>query len=78
MNHVAGPAYGLWMLVVVNSLVFILFAFSFARPDLDRIPGHRTTAIVAAGATMPHIPQVAIDGGPAAVFAEAHAKHATT
>jgi methanethiol S-methyltransferase len=27
-----GPAYGLWSLVVINSLVFILFAFSFARP----------------------------------------------
>ena len=43
MNHFAGPAYGLWMLVVVNSLVFILFAFSFARPrsarDLPAPPG---------------------------------------
>ena len=27
-----GPAYGLWGLVVINSLVFIIFAFSFARP----------------------------------------------
>ena len=36
MNHFAGPAYGLWMLVVVNSLVFILFAFSFARPRSAR------------------------------------------
>jgi protein-S-isoprenylcysteine O-methyltransferase Ste14 len=26
------PAYGLWTLVVVNSAVFIIFAFSFARP----------------------------------------------
>jgi len=26
------PAYGLWSLVVINSLVFILFAFSFSRP----------------------------------------------
>ncbi len=26
------PAYGLWLLVVLNSLVFILFAFSFFRP----------------------------------------------
>ncbi len=26
------PAYGLWSLVVINSLVFIIFAFSFVRP----------------------------------------------
>jgi methanethiol S-methyltransferase len=26
------PAYGLWLLVVVNSAIFILFAFSFFRP----------------------------------------------
>ena len=30
------PAYGLWSLVVVNSLVFIVFAFSFARPQSSR------------------------------------------
>ena len=24
--------YGLWPLMVINSLVFIIFAFSFARP----------------------------------------------
>jgi methanethiol S-methyltransferase len=30
------PAYGLWSLVVVNSLVFIVFAFSFARPQSPR------------------------------------------
>lgn len=36
MNHVAGPAYGLWTLVAVNSLVFIMFAFSFARPRSAR------------------------------------------
>ena len=28
--------YGLWSLVVINSLVFILFAFSFARPKSPR------------------------------------------
>jgi len=28
----SAPAYGLWSLVVINSLVFIIFAFSFARP----------------------------------------------
>jgi protein-S-isoprenylcysteine O-methyltransferase Ste14 len=26
------PAYGLWTLVVINSLVFIIFAFSFIKP----------------------------------------------
>jgi methanethiol S-methyltransferase len=26
-------AYGLWTLVIINSLVFIIFAFSFARPQ---------------------------------------------
>ena len=30
------PAYGLWLLVVVNSLMFILFAFSFTRPKTRR------------------------------------------
>jgi protein-S-isoprenylcysteine O-methyltransferase Ste14 len=30
------PAYGLWLLVVVNSAVFIIFAFSFARPQSGR------------------------------------------
>ena len=27
------PAYGLWSLVIINSLVFIIFAFSFAKPQ---------------------------------------------
>ncbi len=30
------PAYGLWSLVVINSLIFIIFAFSFARPSSKR------------------------------------------
>ncbi|MCK0506479.1 methyltransferase family protein [Aromatoleum anaerobium] len=30
------PAYGLWSLVVINSLFFIAFAFSFARPRSKR------------------------------------------
>lgn len=29
-------AYGLWSLVVINSLVFIVFAFSFAKPQTRR------------------------------------------
>jgi protein-S-isoprenylcysteine O-methyltransferase Ste14 len=32
----AAPAYGLWSLVVMNSLVFIIFAFSFAKPQSKR------------------------------------------
>ncbi|MBI2350935.1 MAG: isoprenylcysteine carboxylmethyltransferase family protein [Deltaproteobacteria bacterium] len=30
------PAYGLWSLVVINSLIFIIFAFSFAKPQSKR------------------------------------------
>jgi len=34
MEHSSSAtAYGLWSLVVINSLVFIIFAFSFARPQ---------------------------------------------
>jgi protein-S-isoprenylcysteine O-methyltransferase Ste14 len=37
MEHAANaPAYGLWSLVVLNSLVFIIFAFSFAKPQSPR------------------------------------------
>jgi protein-S-isoprenylcysteine O-methyltransferase Ste14 len=32
----AGPAYGLWDLVVLNVVVFVVFAFSFARPTTTR------------------------------------------
>jgi len=32
----ATPAYGLWFLVLINSAVFILFAFSFAKPRSRR------------------------------------------
>lgn len=31
MNH-ADYGYGLWSLVIMNSLVFIIFAFSFTKP----------------------------------------------
>ena len=34
MTH--DSAYGLWSLVVINSAVFILFAFSFAKPQSSR------------------------------------------
>lgn len=30
------PAYGLWWLVIINSLVFIIFAFSFTKPGTAR------------------------------------------
>ncbi|HLC40510.1 MAG TPA: isoprenylcysteine carboxylmethyltransferase family protein [Methylomirabilota bacterium] len=30
------PAYGLWALVLINSAVFIIFAFSFTRPRTSR------------------------------------------
>lgn len=37
MDHTnAPPAYGLWSLVIINSLVFIIFAFSFAKPQSPR------------------------------------------
>ena len=36
MSNDNPAAYGLWSLVVINSLVFVLFAFSFARPQTRR------------------------------------------
>lgn len=37
MNHGQEmPAYGLWALVIINSLVFIIFAFSFFKPKTKR------------------------------------------
>ena len=30
------PAYGLWSLVILNSAVFLIFAFSFTKPDNPR------------------------------------------
>ncbi|MEW5707473.1 methyltransferase family protein [Pelomicrobium sp. G1] len=32
----SAPAYGLWALVIINSLVFIIFAFSFFKPRTGR------------------------------------------
>jgi protein-S-isoprenylcysteine O-methyltransferase Ste14 len=32
----SAPAYGLWSLVILNSLVFIIFAFSFFKPRTQR------------------------------------------
>lgn len=36
MSHDNSPAYGLWSLAILNSLVFIIFAFSFTRPRTNR------------------------------------------
>lgn len=36
MDHNTAPAYGLWSLVIINSLVFVIFAFSFAKPQSSR------------------------------------------
>ncbi len=37
MNHGEGaPAYGLWTLVAIHSAIFILFAFSFFKPQTKR------------------------------------------
>jgi len=36
MNHSEGSAYGLWSLVIINSLIFIFFAFSFFKPQTKR------------------------------------------
>jgi hypothetical protein len=35
MNESAS-AYGLWSLVIINSLIFIIFAFSFVKPKTSR------------------------------------------
>jgi len=35
-HHNGAPAYGLWTLVVINSAIFILFAFSFFKPRSRR------------------------------------------
>lgn len=34
--HDSAPGYGLWSLVIINSLVFIIFAFSFTKPKSPR------------------------------------------
>jgi hypothetical protein len=35
MTHEDVPAYGLWSLVIINSAVFVLFAYSLKR-KIDR------------------------------------------
>ena len=36
MDHSATPAYGLWILAIINSIIFIFFAWSFAKPQTKR------------------------------------------
>ncbi|MEQ8733290.1 MAG: isoprenylcysteine carboxylmethyltransferase family protein [Rhodospirillaceae bacterium] len=36
MEHAAMPSYGLWTLVILNSVIFIAFAFSFFKPRTTR------------------------------------------
>ena len=36
MTHESASAYGLWTLVFLNSIVFIIFAFSFGKPQSPR------------------------------------------
>jgi len=36
LNDPEPSAYGLWSLVIINSLVFIIFAFSFSKPQTSR------------------------------------------
>jgi len=36
VSETEAPAYGLWSLVIINSLVFIIFAFSFFKPQTSR------------------------------------------
>ncbi len=36
MTHDDVPAYGLWSLVLINSAIFIFFAFAFFRPRTTR------------------------------------------
>ena len=36
MTHDDVPAYGLWSLVLINSAVFIFFAFTFCKPQTQR------------------------------------------
>ena len=36
MDHGTASAYGLWSLVIINSVVFIIFAFSFTKPQTTR------------------------------------------
>lgn len=36
MNPINSPSYGLWFMVIINSAIFLIFAFSFTRPKTKR------------------------------------------
>jgi protein-S-isoprenylcysteine O-methyltransferase Ste14 len=36
MTHDTAPAYGLWGLAIINTAVFVIFAFSFTKPTTSR------------------------------------------
>jgi len=36
MNHTESSGYGLWGLVIINSIIFLFFAFSFFKPQTKR------------------------------------------
>jgi hypothetical protein len=36
MTHDAIPAYGLWGSVIINTAAFVIFAFSFTKPQTRR------------------------------------------
>ena len=36
MEHVSHSSYGLWPLVIINSVIFLFFAFSFTKPKSSR------------------------------------------
>jgi protein-S-isoprenylcysteine O-methyltransferase Ste14 len=36
VDSASPPSYGLWSLVIINALIFIIFAFSFAKPQSSR------------------------------------------
>ena len=36
MDHGTASAYGLWSLVIINSAIFIIFAFSFTKPKTKK------------------------------------------
>ena len=48
MNH-AESAYGLWWLVIINSAIFIMFAFSFFKPATRFFSDHFLNFVAKSG-----------------------------
>ena len=61
------PAYGLWTLVVINSAIFLIFAFSFTKPKTAR-DWRSFGAFSARGAFSGFASATAGAGAPAASF----------